>query len=73
MMLRYVYVLPAGRGQWEVRTAGVRPLYYRRKRDAMIAGRAIAIALHLELQPHDRRGRIQDPDSFGSDPRERRG
>jgi hypothetical protein len=72
-MIQYVYVLPAGRGQWEVRTAGVEPLFYRRKAHAMIAARAIAIAYSRELQPHDRKGRIQDPNSYGNDPRERRG
>lgn len=80
-MTRFVYVLPAGRFRWEVRwefdicpgSNGHPPLHYRRKAHALIAARAIAIIIGGEVQPHDRRGRIQDPDSYGPDPRESKG
>lgn len=80
-MTRFVYVLPAGRFRWEVRYPDDDPtyplrersLFYRLKRDALIAARAIAIVVGGEVQPHDRRGRIQDPDSYGGDSPRRRG
>lgn len=48
-------------------------LFYRRKAHALIAARAIAIIIGGEVQPHNRWGRIQDPDSFGGDSPRRRG
>lgn len=51
----------------------IEPQFYRRKSHALIAARAIAIIIGGKVQPHDRRGRIQDPDSFGGDSPRRRG
>lgn len=48
-------------------------IYYRRKAHALIAARAIAIIIGGEVQPHNRWGRIQDPDSFGPDSPKRKG
>lgn len=77
-MRETVYVLPNHdlpnplMFRWELRF-GSTSITYRRKRDAMIAARAVAIVTGAELQPHNRHGRIQDPDSYGHDPRERHG
>jgi hypothetical protein len=46
----------------------IEPQFYRRKAHALIAARAIALVIGGEVQPHNRWGRIQDPDSYGPDP-----
>lgn len=72
-MAEFVYVLPKG-DDWEVRVGETgTSIEYDSKHDAMVAGRAVAIVLEAELQPHDEEGRIQDPDSFGNDPEESEG
>jgi hypothetical protein len=46
---------------------------YRRKRDALIAGRAVAIYARCEHKWTDRHGEYQGANSYGNDPRNVKG
>lgn len=63
------------RGTWHVAIFGgyEEGRGYRLKRDAVIAGRALARYLHAELVIHNRNGRIAERDSYGNDPERRPG
>lgn len=63
------HVVPVG-DKWGVRGEGNTKLtsVFDKKSDALAAGRGIAINQKTELVIHGKDGRIQDKDSFGSDP-----
>lgn len=66
---RPVHVVPS-EGKWAVRPEGApRPVsHHATKSAAEAAGRTLAKREETELVIHGRDGRIQDRDSFGSDP-----
>jgi len=72
MTKRDCHVVPnKGRGGWDVKREGAERSsgFFERKADAMERGRELARDNRTELVEHGRNGRIQDTDSYGSDPR----
>lgn len=66
-----VEVVRGDLGKWYVQQQTTHRVFgiYRLKRDAVLAARAVARALHAELFVKGRDGRIQEKDSHGHDPR----
>ncbi|MEX0899434.1 MAG: DUF2188 domain-containing protein [Gammaproteobacteria bacterium] len=66
---RDLHIVPHG-GGWAVRKEGASRAssVHSRKADADATGRGQAKREKVELVIHGRNGRIQDSDSFGSDP-----
>ena len=65
------HVVPnSERGGWDVKreNADRASGHFERKSDAMERGRELARDRKTELVEHGRNGRIQDSDSYGSDP-----
>lgn len=69
MAKKDIHVVPREEG-WAVRREGATrdSSHHDRKSDAMDAGRETARREHVELVEHGKNGRIQDSDSYGSDP-----
>lgn len=67
-----VEVVRGDLGRWYVQQQVTHRVFgiYRLKRDAVLAGRAVARALYVELFIKGRDGRIQKKDSHGHDPRD---
>jgi hypothetical protein len=66
---RSVHVVPHDDG-WAVKSAGAERAYRvtDTKAEAKRIGRAVAKNRQAELVVHDKKGKIQNPDSFGNDP-----
>lgn len=65
------HVVPnSDRGGWDVKRNGAKRVsgHYETKSDAMKAGRTMSRNANSEFIPHDKHGRIQNPDSHGKDP-----
>lgn len=67
-----VEVVRGDLGRWCVQQQVTHRVFgvYRLKATAVIAARAVARALHVELLIKGRNGRIQSKDSHGHDPRD---
>ncbi|HYF58045.1 MAG TPA: DUF2188 domain-containing protein [Burkholderiaceae bacterium] len=68
-MKRDIHVVPRETG-WAVMREGARRAssLHPTKREAELAGRAMAKAASVEMVSHRRDGRISDSDSYGNDP-----
>ena len=69
MSKKDVHVVPRDEG-WAVRREGATrdSSHHEHKSDAVDAGRETARRDRVELVTHGKNGRIQDSDSYGSDP-----
>lgn len=67
---RDYHVVPNSEGGWDVKREGADRAsgHFDRKSDAMERGRDLARNNKTELVEHGKDGRIQDSDSYGSDP-----
>ncbi len=70
-----MHVVPNQNGGWDIKTGGAEKAYrhFERKTDAVDCGRDISRNQRGELYIHGQDGRIQEKDSYGSDPYPPRG